>query len=329
MLGGLLYYQPFPRKRFEFHMLPMYAFGNQSFAGSAGATYRFFTYKIFRKIELRSRAAYFANFLRLKHSIAFHFLPPTPRTELINVLTLQAHQFAERFNSEWQMFKNFRPYVMTLDWRLYYKKALWEGGVNYNFNYHTDQAIMHSLTLLSRWQYKQKSWVQIRFFAGGFLTNNDVPNNFELRLSGSQDFRGEHLYMDRALKNPVLGQQIFEDQGGFRTFARNLSNPFLRGEPGTHRWLWATNLDFQFPFRYTRSLFLFADLGMMPDWQNADGKVYYMTGVSLRLLRQTLRINLPVWGNFYANNFPANWSDFSQRITFTLDINGLWRSFDF
>lgn len=347
MLGGLFYFQPYPRKNFEFHLTPMYGFGSKKLTGSAGFTLRAFPTQVFRKIEWKTRAAQFSDLFRLKNAITFYFQPwdkaltrpqasmenfyrrePNWRSKTINYITLRTHQLAQYSGNEWQTYNNFRPYFTALDWHYSRDKTLWEAGFDYEIGFHSADAVRMSLAPYFNYRYTKNAFVSLRGFLGKWLVDKDVPFPLAFRYSGSGDPLGESIFWDRNRKTTgFLSQQLVNDMGGFRSLMFEDGN-IIHQEPFTNKWLAALNFTLQSPVKFFNFLNLFVDIGAMPSLGNENVRGAYTAGVGLSWGKGLFNINYPLAGSFYENTFPESLKAFGQRINFSFEINKFLQKLD-
>lgn len=318
MLGALLHYQFFPKKNFEFHVMPMLAFRGTSLVGSAGATYHFFPKKVFRKIDIHSRTALFADLLRTKNFVEFYFRPPHARQNITNIVTLRSHHLAvhDKVSSELRSIDNFKPTYAALDWNFYYNKTAFGYGVDFEVGLRDADAVRLSIAPKLLVHYAKKGEIQARAFAGTFLRNEAVGYPLQFRLSGSYDPFGEQIYFDRNGRSSVLSNQIFEDQGGFRTIL----------PVSTNQWLTTANINVRAP---ERTFGLFADFGAagnsvaMGNRFDDQARTFYDAGLSLHLLGDVLNIYFPIVGSVFPDEVPHSWQNFRENISFSVQVNNL------
>jgi hypothetical protein len=347
MLGGLFYFQPYPRKNFEFHLLPMYAFASQRLTGSAGFTLRAFPQEIFRKIEWKTRAAQFSDLFRLKNAITFYFQPwekaltrpqastenfyrkePNWRSKTINYITLRTHQIAQYDGNEWQTYSSFRPYFTALDWHYSRDKTLWEAGFDYEFGFHSADAIRMSLAPYFNYRYTKNAFVSLRGFLGKWLVDKNVPFPLAFRFNGSGDPLGENILLDRNRQTDgILSRQLVNDMGGFRSlmFENGKHNA---PEPFTDQWLTALNFTLQAPSNFFNFLHLFVDFGAAPSAASEKIRREYAAGVGFYFGKGLFNINYPIIGSFYPDTFPHSWKAFGERINFSFEINKFLQKLD-
>jgi hypothetical protein len=317
MLGAGIYRNPFPKRAFEFHALPMYAFANNSLAGSAGLTYRVFTDDVIRKVEFHTRTAFFNDLLRTKNFVQFYFQPNNRLHQIQNILTLRTHHLAYRRPNatEIRSVDDFRPFYWALDWFYYLKKARYDYGFQFEFGGRDAGAIRSHISPHLSFRYAEKRRIHFRSFAGLFIQNGDVPYALEYRLSGSGDPFGDHVMMSRpgffdeyAQPSGLIGRQLIADQGAFRTLL----------PVSTNQWLTAVNTDIETPF--AKSIRVFANYGLTPDSKGGVDQ-WYDAGIGLNLFKDVLRFNFPLAGSAYGMDVPQKWDEFGRNITFTLSIN--------
>ena len=319
MLGAGVYFNPFPVKHFDGHALGMYGFASRKLAGSAALNYHIFrpSTSALNQIELGARTSHFAGLFRLKYSAAFKFRPPHPRDKVRNVLTLASHHIGIRGFREnefdWQ--DDFRPYYVEAEWDYERDETIWSWGLNAELGGHDVDMFRGSIAPRLRFDYfRGKGEVKLRLFAGGVLSARDMPFPLEYRLSGSFDPFGEQIYLDRRplyderpMQSSWLDQQISEDQGAFKTIL-----PVSSG-----RWLASGNANVKIP--YVPIFRFFGDYGFAP--VGGEAVAYYDAGLALNMFGDVLNVYFPLAGSVYADDFPGDWSNFSENITFSLRLD--------
>lgn len=328
LLGLGFYMQPSPAKHIEFHALPMYGFGNDKLSGSLGFTYRIFANDIVRKVEFRTRTALFADFLHSKNSIDFYFKPKSFRSNITNILSISSYHIGLRdVTGNKFVFKNdYKPYYVAARWSYLNNKTINKYGIDAEFGFHDQDAIRVMISPKYIRNYTRKGEIHLSAFAGGFITNKNVPKPLRLGLSGSFDPFGENIYFDRPILyaddrpqvTTWLNRQITEDQGSFKS---------ITGVT-TANWLVSASGAISMPF--TSNIKIFGDIGFLPN-ENTKliEKTYFDAGVSVHAFKKILNIYYPLTGSIYNHNVPQSFKNFYQNITFSIKINELLKTTKF
>jgi hypothetical protein len=343
MLGAGLHYGFFPKRTLEFHLAPMYGFGNQTLNGSGGFTLRKFGKTWLRKAELHHSTAFFADFLHSINALSVHVQRPWLRDPLTNIFTLRSHHLGWRgIDGQIRTERDYLPYYTALDYHFSFEGAINRLGVDFEVGYHTPEAIRVSFAHFTDHQYGLQRFISYRLFGGAFLSNTDVPTDLSWGLAGSGDPLGRHVLLDRAGRSSWLSNQIVEDHASLR-IANNIRSA---------DWMLALNLDWK-PLAKL-PLGLYADGALVGNpavvapsisplqSQLPRGEVYRLTGLgnettegyfagglSLKLFANTLNIYLPIVSNLYADNLPQNLQDFANRIVFSLRLFEQWQRMPF
>ncbi len=332
-LGAIFFFQPFPKRGFEFHVLPMYSLLREHWTGSAGFTLRAnqFPYgHALRKVEFRSRGALFADLLRVKHAIDFYFASPRPNRPRTSILTLRTHQLGWReADGSLEVANNFKPYYIGADWHYADNRKIWAWGFDVHAGGRNADVLQVQLVPNASWEWAKDFRTSLRIFAAVWAQRKGVPPGIQYALSGGFDMFGERYYIDRRQFLPETeivdlaptqetgfwSRQLVGDQGGFRSLL------FL---PGTDRWMLAFNLSQSLP----SNLFLFADYGLQPN-ARGRGLGYYGSGLGFKVVPDVLHINFPLLGSVYRDDIPQTWKQFGQQINFTLQLNEAIRRIPF
>jgi hypothetical protein len=304
--GLLLYNAPFPKQKYEFHLMPMFGFESGEVTGSGGFTARWRPSKRFATIEYKLRASSFANILRVKNALNFNIRPQEERSPWRHSVGLAAQILADR--SEGYVFS-------PDDWYLpVYGSAAWD--VKYardrnQMNGHVEAGAniaqpMARVSLQADYTRKlsKKSHLYARAFAGIILASEPQPYLFQYRVSGSGDPFGESILLDRAgTSSSVFGRQVVRDHGNFGSI---VDGSFDKG-------LFAFNAHYKTPFPLV-SIFGDVAYGM----GSSTNTVYYDAGIRLNIFVETLMINFPVVGSNFGG-LPASGGDFFRGVNFSVD----------
>ena len=316
MAGLLIHHGFFPKKGFEFHLMPMYGFGSKRMVGSAGFTLRWTPEGIFRKVELHSKFSSFSTFARNKTFLDFHLRKKDARSHFNHKISLISQILALRQGTN---------SLLPSDWYLpVYGAATWEmdtRGLNSTFATKVEIGgnVAEKLGRISvEGSYvrklKKKMAVGLRGFAGAILSSAPAPYLLQYRVSGSADPFGEHILFDRARKTTWLGNQLVTDHGGFSS---RTGGSFDQG-------LLSLNAYWRSPFKLVS---IFGDVAYGLGSASVGSQGYYDAGIRLNLVKGALEINLPLVSTGFGG-LPIGFNDFSSGINFRLKLMELGRMLD-
>ena len=306
-MGGLLVHSGFyPKRKYEFHVMPMYGFKSKGFVGSAGFTARWHPSRWFSKIELHGRVSSFATLLRVKPYVVFDVRPREMRSPWRHSVTLASHVVADR-GAEYALAPDdwYLPVYGSGVWKVKGDGTLGDFASRVEVGGNTAQRMAR---ISGEASYTRKvgknAEAYVRGFAGGILSPDPQPYMLQYRVSGSGDPFGEHILLDRAQSsNSFLARQLIRDHGQFSSV---VDGSFDKG-------LLALNAHFKLPVPLV-SVFGDVAYGM----GSAGNGSFYDAGVRLNLLKEVLHVNVPVVGTTFGGT-PASGEDFLRGINFSFD----------
>lgn len=317
MAGMLIHNYSFPSSPFRYYLMPMYATGNNSLAGSADISYTLFP----KKGPVESAAiSVFAKryaFAPLGNARSYHKAEPrlrlnfrkAPRSKKEHQIELRStHIIGDPYqNSEGSVmtsyysddttyscinrlsyvFSNTRtihPYDVktTLEQSKYFIKAFAEANFEVTFN-------------------KKNKGIFLRVFGGKFIYTNNASSYFGFGMSGNSDYTYDHIFLGRSTMSGLLSQQMILNDGGFKQYT--LAMPSVN-------YLASVNLLVAPPFPLP--LALYADAGIT-DTQTG---MLSDAGVALNIIPKYCVVYFP----FYTSS-NLNMLSYAQKIRFVLNIN--------
>ena len=158
---------------------------------------------------------------------------------------------------------------------------------------------------------KPGNGLNIRFFVGTFIFNNNANPRFNFGLAGNTDYTYDLVYLGRTETSGILNQQFYVNDGGFK-------NPV--SVAGGNKWLTALNIESSTPIKL---IGLYGDVGLVAnEIRNNDGDLVddvsspvYGAGVSLNLIPKMFQIYFPV-----IISSDLNQLSYAEKIRFTLNI---------
>jgi len=318
-LGLMLHHGNLPRQPFNFHIMPMYAFRSQGITGSTGVTYRWLPQQTFRKIELKVIGSSFSTFYRTKQALTFHLRPDVLTNPVRQKISLESHFTGVRYlddgKQDFDQFNLERPWYGRIVYDLNSQEALGSYSARGELGYMEDLGVRLSgeVSAEKKLGNSQKWAVKGRGFAGLIFPQDGagIPAQFQWGLNGSGDPFGETILFDRAQTGSWLGKQVLNDQGGFSTTDQSRYN----------LGLFTFNGAVSTPF----ILELFVDVGMGRRESFTTNSVVNqsagVTGVRIPLLRDAIRINIPLaeFGDVGYSGFYDSWTRIGRNINFSFD----------
>jgi hypothetical protein len=339
MLGLGVYNGFVFEKMLEYGISPMYALRSEKLVGSARLGVNF---KALSSLNIKKVSMYFSStrfsydnhsvlgaleYNKLMSKTSFIFRPKKGETNVERRLDVRTALFYrdyakkyityydkeeiwERKTLQYNLFdavysilkkKGLNPY--KLDLRMEAGERLVKGDITYKTNF----------------KFNKRSNLNMRFFAGGFLYNENTSMvDYRYRMSG---YRGHHdywydnLYAGRTSSSGIWAQQAYMQGGGFKT---------LTPVGQTNKWLAALNFDFSLPWKLP--IRIFADVGTYhnagydvpgyTDWVVYDLGICIKTGL--------LDVYLPLLVSpDLKNAMDVNTTKYMQRVSLFLNLNAV------
>ncbi|MCZ2139854.1 MAG: M1 family metallopeptidase [Bacteroidia bacterium] len=363
MLGVAFYNSIIPRKKTEYILLPLFAFGTKDINGYFTLQHRFFTNGKIREVQTGINVARFGTQLytdvlaydslnnpyynsemlpsvyeKISPYISFIFNQKNPRTDAQKMLQARVVLVNEQQATKlW--FKNFNTHKTYVNIR--YSQVLNQAIRPYEFS--MDYILGNAQSLSQKVQAEFNSFIDygvkkkglhFRVFAGIFLQKPKASADTRLyyRLAennGYYDYMYDEAQFGRG-ETPIQGATLFTQQlmptnAYFRTYAQGIS---------TDSWLTAANVTSSLPGIIPFRIFLdVAAINERTEYTNGNTGVtttnyqigiHYVTGVSLWVFKDILQVNFPVLADpIIQNNWSQTQTNYGQRMTFTLKLNRL------
>lgn len=335
MLGTAFYNSTLPVKKLEYVLAPMYAFGSKNFNGYANAFYHISLNHIFEDIAIGAKTSSFSylSFSNLENTgneyLEYYKIAPQLRlkfkksrarqftsselkfsynsiTEEQGVFTRNSDDMIE-YSTELQDF-----YVNDLTYQLSSKHPINPFLVKANIQQSKD-FVRLNLEANYHFRYKRKnSGLDLRFFVGRFLYNDNASNRFNFNFSGNSDYLYEHILLARNSPNVWMNQQAMISDGGFKNYT-NVG--------AANKWMNALNLKSTLPIKF---IGLYADAGISASTgRNFRGDeiddvsdITWGVGASLILVPKVFEVYFPIKLSSELNQLK-----YQEQIRFMLNLN--------
>ncbi|WP_317171476.1 metalloprotease [Tamlana sp. I1] len=167
-----------------------------------------------------------------------------------------------------------------------------------------------SLNYEYRHLFENNRQINLRAFAGTFLTNNnDLDSNFfSFALDRPTDYLFDYNYLGRSESSGIFSQQYIPAEGGFKS---KLDPAFA------NQWITTLNASTTL-WRY---ILLYGDVGVVKN-KFRDPKFVYGTGVRINLVTDYFELYFPVYSNLGWEIAQPSYSE-RIRFIFTLDPESL------
>ena len=158
--------------------------------------------------------------------------------------------------------------------------------------------------------YESNRQLNLRFFAGTFLKNNNDPssNYFSFALDRPTDYLFEYPYLGRSENSGIFSQQYIDAEGGFKS---KLDTPFA------NQWISTFNTSTTL-WKY---VLMYGDVGLV---KNKFDNVHFVydSGIRINLVTDYFEIYLPLYSNLGWEIGQPHY-DRKIRFKFTLDPQAL------
>ncbi|WP_372756524.1 metalloprotease [Mariniflexile sp.] len=152
--------------------------------------------------------------------------------------------------------------------------------------------------------------LNLRFFAGAFLKNNNpiTSTYFSFALDRPSDYLFDYPYLGRSESTGLFSQQYIEAEGGFKS---KLATPFA------NQWISTVNASTTL-WNY---ILVYGDLGIVKN-KFDNGKFVYDSGIRINLVTDYFEIYFPIYSNLGWEIGQPNY-DQKIRFKFTADPQAL------
>lgn len=352
MLGLGLHNMGMPAKRFQFSILPMYAFKSKGIAGQGQISYSWYPSQLFSSVKLGvsgktythgniigtgdfdgifgSERYYEAPFryYKIAPALEMTFKPKALTDKVRHSITLQhVNILKSELDCPDSLYcsvtNSIMPqgyYVNQVKYRLVNQRSINPFGAQIEWQQSKYfQKLSAEATLKVSYTQKNKG-ITLRLFAGTFLSKADyLPYDFRYTLGstiGKTDYLFDHTFTGRLETEGLWSAQIAPSStdGGFKLRSKS-------GQLGSSQsWLTALNINADIP---KVPISLYANLGYYPHPElfGITQDFLFDTGIALKLLPNIFEIYFPIahskdWKTALDNSYDNYW----QRITFKLNL---------
>lgn len=300
-------------KPINFDVIPSYSTNSSSLSGSANITFNQF---------LRN-----SNLFSIKYGVGgshFRYAPDATYQKLTPFVQMRIREKDYRKNHI--QIINFRNVYVNREPSLFVQTP---GENRYSvtdFRYtNTDMTITHTFSYSANFQiasqfsktsaevvyrhlFQNNRQVNIRFFGGIFLRNNDTKDFFSFALERPTDYLFDYPFLGRSESTGIFRQQFITAEGGFKSrFANQLAN----------EWLVSTNLSGSI-WNWIEA---YADFGVLKD--HGQEAVFRMdSGIRFNLITDYLEFYFPIYSSMGWDFGRPNYHE-QIRFVFTIDPRSL------
>ncbi|HSD08004.1 aminopeptidase [Flavobacterium sp.] len=307
--GVSLYNYSIFDKPFMFVFNPMYSINTKSLIGSLSLMFNQY---------LRESKLY--NIRYSLNGSYYHYASDAAYLKLYPIMTFLLRQPSYRDN---------RKQAITAKYNIIYKepsKIVIDSTDNYsilNFKYYNIKTEVTShVKFLSDLQFasyfgkisaemeyrklfNDNRYFNARIFAGTFLYDNTVNDNYNFGVSRVNDYLFDYSMYARSDDTGILSQQYIIGQGGFKSFV----NP-----SEASKWLVTTNLSYSLLWDWVDA---YADFGFVKN-KGVQTEFIYDSGIRLNLVQDYFELYFPMYS---INGFEPAQKNYGEKIRFIFVFN--------
>ncbi len=329
MLGAAVYNNLLPTNKFDYTVIPMYAFGSKTVTGYASFAYTFHQDQRFPNVTLAIEAqrfdvgqvSPFSNVFDpnspsipnniIRPTLKLHLLGQNRRNNIVHDLRLRNNMYLSETNGK--VIRN----IPQLTYQFKHALSPHITAVNADLQFLNGEGKI-SIEAIYRFKFKRGYGIRARVFFGKMLMESSTPA-FNLRMSstrGYQEYLQEGSFLGRNETQGFLSQQMVESEGGFKSYSRIGSSK---------DWILALNLSSSLYRKIPIELFM--SIGTYANAKNAfPGSQLFLVefGASVVLMRDVLEVHFPfLYSKNLKDDINLNNGNYGQQIRFTFNINEL------
>ena len=318
MFGMLFHNYRLPQRKFQYYAMPMYSFGNKSFVGSAGISYKTYGYDGFANIT------YKLNYKRYSfiHSYPIH----------LERLKAEVNFKLNKIGNPDKYNKHLKVSVYFLNYDFFNSTEINNNTLILNYQY-----TMQKKSLLRPFDFKFNADISTRFYSFWAETNYkihyfSINSGLDIRLfagsnvllsgmSGLQDYKFDYTLLGRTEnfeENPdnIFAHQFVRNYGGFALYTPIENRLFLM----------SLNIRTSIPkvpiIRFYSNIAFYTDGNSYNQYRFMLNEFAYEVGIMLSIIPDRLEIYFPIYAskNIWDYNNSITEERF-QKFRFVLNLN--------
>ena len=307
LLGLTFYNTTIPNKPLFILASPMYSFGRNAHAGLYQLEYSWYPTEKFEEIRLGGLFKEFAGYQKYSGSITFNFRNQKPLYNADHQLSI-SHSYLSNDTSYLALYDE-ELHLGSINYQMKYGDAIKFFETNFDFSTDYDRFTLLETRFAYSRAYKRGRFFRLSAYFGKFLSSENLPETYQLYLSGGTDYEMNDIFIDRAQTSRRM--KLLEYQ-------TNLSQGAMRGfiPVSSSNGVFTMKGDIDMPF--TKMIFTFLDTGIDLE----DGAIYYSTGVGFKL-GPLIQMYIPVFGDVYDGGSSDTFKQITQSIHFQIDLNSI------
>lgn len=327
MLGAAVYNNLLPENKFEYTLMPMYAFKSKTVTGYGRLAYTFRQDSRYPEVRIAvegqrfdvgqispffnnsdSRSPQIPNNI-LRQEVNFFFRSMKRRLNITHNLRIRNSMFFAENNGDvlrqipqitYSFNQAFAPHISELN-----LDGQWLNG----------EAKL-GIEAIYRFKFKRSYGIRARFFFGKMLMESSTAA-FNFRMSsprGYQEYLYDGAFLGRNETAGFLSQQMVEADGGFKSYTRI---------GASKDWILALNLSSTLYRNVPIELFM--SVGTYSNAKSAfPGSETFLVefGASVVLVRNVLEVHFPfLYSKNVKDDIKLNTNNYGQQIRFTFNVN--------
>ncbi|MCE3227942.1 MAG: hypothetical protein K0S32_2493 [Bacteroidetes bacterium] len=332
-------------KKFEYQIIPMFAFNTMNLTGFGEFNYHFYPNDAFKKITFGTKVKSFAydyfntsimnenlgtrfndlyyNYIKVAPFLQMEIKKKHETSPVNQYITFTGNNlFIDSLdNSPLQSFaiagprkKQTYSFINQVEYKLYHNR------VTHPFSFYVDLQNNMNMAKLSATFNQQitvgkKHYMSVRLFAGGFVGGDQGDRGpYAFRLSGHNGYNDYLFNANFVARNEFngFGFSQFNDVDG----AMKVWTPLGQ----TTEWIAAVNI--KSPKLFILPVKVFADIGTTDGRAMLNDKYLWCAGLNITLWKDIIEVYVPLaYSSDIQNTLDLNQVDFWQRIRFTLNLH--------
>lgn len=312
-LGAKFYNKTLLRRNFYYKLAPQYGLKSKSLTGSATITNTFnFEDRDLYKLKIGLTGSYssyapdlFAR--KITPFVRFDFRNDSDfrsnKRGSLNIRYIDIEKDPDVFNISGNNEPDYKVF------NIQYVNSN-PGLINY-YRWFTDFQLSENFGKLSfnyeyRKLYQNNRQLNLRFFAGTFLYNNNPGDldYFSFALDRPTDYLFDYNYLGRSEATGIYSQQLIIAEGGFKS---KLETPFA------NRWMATSNLSTTL-WKYIQA---YGDIGVLKN-KGQNMKFVYDSGIRINLVTDYFEVYFPIYSNL---GWEVGQPNYDQKIRFLFTVD--------
>jgi hypothetical protein len=328
MAGLALYNHAAFQKKFEFELMPFYAFQNKDFAGYGNFRINYLAKNVFQQITWGAKTARFAysqepfsmNYNKLAPFVDFTLKKGYARSPIDQHISCRSVMiFSDDFvykSASYEPVSAHRNYIVNdLSYKFRNNRAINPFSITVNAQA-AEKMSKASVTATYNISLRHDKAFEFRLFAGKMVSRNPSVD-YRFRMSGQtgrQDYLYDNMYIGRTATTPDIGfQQFTETDGAFKVWS-----PIGQSDD----WIFALNMKTPRPYRIP--VYAFADAGVYhAKGMTASSGFLFSAGLAVPVLKDILEIYIPLVNSKNINDAQElnGITRFVDKVRFTFYLN--------